>query len=59
MYTFRFVGENDKAFFSTDINQKVSDDFVDIEFIKPHTKKWCLNKMGAVEIPNPDLKYQA
>ena len=54
MYTFIFVGENDKAFFSTDINQKVSDDFVDIEFIKPHTKKWCLNKMGAVEIPNPD-----
>jgi hypothetical protein len=60
MHTFVFINDsNDTAFFSTDRNQQISDDFIDLDFIKPHTKKWILNNVCAKEIPNPDPKLQA
>jgi hypothetical protein len=60
IYTFVFVNDhNDTAFFSIDRHQHVSDKFIDLDFIKPHTKKWILNNVGATEIQNPDSKLQA
>ena len=67
-----FINEDDgELFFSSDIKQKVPDDFVDLHLIRGNglnisksgnklpSKKWILNQLDCKEIPNPDPKYQA